>query len=145
MKTAHFEPDTLIEIDDTLGGFRKLAIVTGSGDGYIDLIDEDAPAFPTYEALSPVAIGNSLSWGLELIDQDAEQAREFIALQRHLMAAGIDSLTYNRALFWAYQTRALGFAEALRAGREATDRVQQSRLQMDRLIRRGRAAHLRLV
>lgn len=145
MKTAHFEPDTLIEIDDTLGGFRKLAIVTGSGDGYIDLIDEDAPAFPTYEALSPVAIGNSLSWGLELIDQDADQAREFIALQPRLMAAGIDSLTYNRALFWAYQTRAFGFAETLQAGREATDQVQQSRLQMDRLIRRGRAAHLRLV
>jgi len=145
MKTARFEHETLIEIDDTLGGFRKLAIVTEAGDGYIDLIEEDATAFPTYQALSPMVIGNVLSWGLELLDQDAGQARAFSALQGGLIAAGIDSLTYNRALFWAYRTRAFGFAEALRAGREATDQVQQSRSQMDRLTRRGRSAHLRLV
>ncbi|WP_367126936.1 hypothetical protein [Ralstonia sp. CP] len=145
MKTAHFEPDTLIEIDDTLGGFRKLAIVTGSGDGYIDLIDEDAPAFPAYKALSPMTVGNSLSWGLELIDQDEHQARAFIALQGRLMAAGIDSLTYTRALYWAYQRRAFGFAEALAAGQAATDQVRQSRQVLDQLVNRGRRAHLRLV
>lgn len=145
MKTARFEPETLIEIDDVIGGFRKLVIVTESGEAYIDLIDEDATAFPTYEALRPQTVGNSLSWGLELIDQDAGQARAFNVLQTRLLAAGIDSLTYVRALHWAYLVRAFGFAEALRAGRAATDQVRRSRMQMDQIVRRGRAAHLRLV
>lgn len=79
MMIRPFDPETLIEIDDITGGFRKLAIVTEAGDGYIDLIDEDATAFPTYQALSPTTVGNSLSWGLELIDQDAGQARAFRA------------------------------------------------------------------
>ena len=145
MQTIRFEPDTLIEIDDTMRGFRKLAIVCESGEGCIDLIEEDATAFPTYEALRPLTVGNSLSWGLELIDQDPGQARAFIALQGRLMAAGIDSLTYARALYWAYQTRTFGFAEVLAAGRAATDQVRQSRQFLDQLAKRGRAAHLRLV
>lgn len=145
MQTIRFEPDTLIEIDDTMHGFRKLAIVCESGEGFIDLIEEDATAFPTYAALHPQTVGNSLSWGLELIDQDPGQARAFIALQGQLMAAGIDSLTYSRALYWAYQTRTLGFAQVLAAGRAATDRVRQSRQFLDQLAKRGRSAHLRLV
>lgn len=145
MKTAHFEPETLIEIDDTIGGFRKLAIVDDSTRAYFDLVEDAATAFPTYEALRPVAVGNALSWGFELIDQDAASAQAFIRLQDCLLATGVDSLTYSRALFWAYQVRTFGVAEALRAGREATNQVRQSRLLMDRLTRRAGAAHLRLV
>jgi len=145
MRAARFEPETLIELDDAMQGFRKLAIVAESGEAYVDLIEDDATPFPTYQALRPVTVGNSLSWAFEILDQRPNEARAFAELQRRLLDAGLDSLTYNRALHWAYQARAYGFTQALRAGREATDQVRQSRMQMDQIVRRGRAAHLRLV
>lgn len=145
MRAARFEPETLIELDDSMQGFRKLAIVAESGEAYVDLIEDDATLFPTYQALRPVTVGNSLSWAFEILDQRPNEARAFAELQRRLLDAGLDSLTYNRALHWAYQARAYGFPQALRAGREATDQVRQSRMQMDQIVRRGRAAHLRLV
>lgn len=145
MRIAHFEPETLIEIDDSMLGFRKLAIVAHSGAAYFDLLEDDALAFPVYEVLRPVAVGNSLSWALEILDQRPDASPAFAELQRRLLVAGLDSLTYNRALHWAYQAHDYGFAAALRAGHAATDQVRQSRRQMDRIIRRGRAAHLRLV
>lgn len=145
MEIVRFEPETLIEIDDTMLGFRKLAIVAESSSSFIDLIEDDASTFPIYAALHPQAIGNALSWGLELLDQDADQSRAFGALHSQILAAGVDSLTRNRALFWAYQVRSFGVAEALTAGRSATDQVRQSRRLLDQLAKRGRAAHLRLV
>lgn len=144
MKIATFEPESLIELDD-MQGFRKLAIVTGAGDAYVDLIDDDAPAWPLYLALHPVAIGNSLSWSMLTLDQRPIEASPFNALHRRLCAAGLDSLTFNRALYWAFQNRCYGYAEALRAGRAATDQVRQSRQSLDRLAWRGRTAHLRVV
>lgn len=144
MEIGRFEPETLIELDD-LRGFRKLAIVAGAGDAYIDLIDEDAPSWPLYQALNPVPIGNSLSWGLMILDQRPIDAGAFNALHRQLAAAGLDSLTFNRALYWAYQEHTYGYAEALQAGRAATDQVYQSRRSLNHLAKRGRSAHLRLV
>jgi hypothetical protein len=144
MNIATFEPESLIELDD-LQGFRKLAFVAGSGDAYVDLIDDDAPTWPLYLALHPVTIGNSLSWGLMILDQRPIDAGAFNALHRRLLAAGLDSLTFNRALYWAYQEHIYGYAEALQAGRAATDQVHQSRQSLDCLAKRGRSAHLRLV
>lgn len=144
MRLLAFEPESLIELDD-LQGFRKLAIVAGAGDSYIDLIDEGAPTWPLYQALSPVPIGNSLSWGLMILDQRPIDARAFNALHRQLGAAGLDSLTFNRALYWAYQEHTYGYAEAFLAGKRATHQVQQSRRSFDRLTQRGRAAHLHIV
>lgn len=144
MNRVTFEPESLIELDD-LQGFRKLAIVAGAGDSYIDLIDEDAPTWPLYQVLNPVTIGNSLSWGLMILDQCPINAGAFNALHRRLLAAGLDSLTFNRALYWAYQEHAYGYAEALQAGRAATNQVHQSRQSLDHLTRRGRFTHLRLV
>lgn len=144
MRLLAFEPESLIELDD-LQGFRKLAIVAGAGDSYIDLIDEGAPTWPLYQALSPVTIGNSLSWGLMILDQRPIDAEAFNALHRQLGAAGLDSLTFNRALYWAYQEHTYGYAEAFLAGKRATHQVQQSRRSFDRLTQRGRAAHLHIV
>lgn len=144
MKIGRFEPETLIELDD-LRGFRKLAFVAGAGDAYIDLIDDEAPAWPLYQVLNPVTIGNSLSWGLMILDQRPIDAGAFNALHRQLGAAGLDSLTFNRALYWAYQEHVYGYAEALQAGRAATDQVRQSRQSLDHLVKQGRSAHLRLV
>lgn len=144
MNIATFEPESLIELDD-LQGFRKLAFVAGSGDAYVDLIDDDAPAWPLYLALHAVSVGNSLGWSMMILDQSPVDAGPFNALHRRLCAAGLDSLTFNRALYWAFQNRCYGYAEALREGRAATDQVRQSRQLLDRLARCGRAAHLRVV
>lgn len=144
MDIGHFEPEILIELDD-LQGFRKLAFVAGTGDAYVDLIDDEAPVWPLYLALHPASIGNSLGWSMMILDQRPIEASPFNALHRRLCAAGLDSLTFNRALYWAFQNRCYGYAEALRAGRAATDQVRQSRQSLDRLARRGRAAHLRVV
>lgn len=144
MDIGHFEPESLIELDD-LQGFRKLAFVAGDGKTYVDLIDDEAPAWPLYLALHPASIGNSLGWSLMILDQRPIEAVPFNALHRRLCAAGLDSLTFNRALYWAFHNRCYSYAEALRAGRASTDQVRQSRQSLDRLTRRGRAAHLRVV
>lgn len=144
MNRATFEPESLIELGD-LQGFRKLALVTGAGDSYVDLIDEDAPAWPLYQALNPMPIGNSLLWSLMLMDQRPDEVGAFQCLHSNLLAAGLDSLTFNRALYWAYQEHTYGYAEAFLAGKRATHQVQQSRRSFDRLTQRGRAAHLHLV
>lgn len=64
---------------------------------------------------------------------------------RQLGAAGLDSLTSNRALYWAYQEHTYGYAEAFLVGKRATHQVQRSRQSFDCLTQRGRAAHLQVV
>lgn len=133
MRTATFEPETIIEITDTMRGFRKLAIVVGAGDAYVDLIDDDT-AFPTYAALNPAPAGDPLSWSFALTDTAPEAAGAFNELMDALLTAKLDTLTYYRALKWAYDTRNFDAAEAIKAGRAATAQVRESREFMDHTI-----------
>lgn len=145
MDIAKFAPDVLIEIDDSLQGFRKLGVVTESGQAYIDLAESDATPFPSYQALNPIAIGDPLGWAFEIMDQRPAEFGAYSALQKKLLLAGVDSLTYYRALYWARQVGEYDFTKCLQAGQSATEQVRQSRQQMDNILKRGRAAHLRLV
>lgn len=145
MKLAQFAPDTLIEIDDTIGGFRKLGIVTESGQAYFDLIESDATPFPIYQTLNPVGIAEPLRWAFEIMDQRPAEFEAYSALQKSLLATGVDSLTYYRSLYWACKAGEYDFTKCLLAGQAATSQVKQSRQQLDGILYRGRASHLRLV
>jgi hypothetical protein len=145
MDIAKFAPDVLIEIDDALQGFRKLGVVTESGQAYIDLAESDATPFPIYQALSPIAVGDPLGWAFEIMDRRPAEFGAYSALQKSLLAAGVDSLTYYRALYWACQAGEYDSTKCLQAGQSATEQVRQSRQQMDNILKRGRTTHLTLV
>jgi hypothetical protein len=134
MNLGNFEPGTYIEIADTMHGFRKLGLVCDSGDMYFDLVDTRATPFPIYLALEPVAIGDTLAWGLELADQNPLEHQKFSILHKRLLDSGLDTLTLGRAAYWAYRNRCYEYNEALAAGRAATQEVVLSRGMMDGLI-----------
>lgn len=133
---ARFEPETIIEITDVMRGFRKLGVVTPSGDAYFDLSEseEDATPFPIYEALDPQAAGEELAWSFTLADNSPENAAKFNELMETLLALNLDTITYYRAVKWACDARNFDPDQALAAGRQATDAVRESRAFMDRLI-----------
>jgi hypothetical protein len=140
MSLKQFEPGIHIEIDDVMHGFRKLVLVTESGDMYFDLMTADTTPFPIYEALNPVAVGNALSWALELAEQSRPDYDQFTALQKRALDSGFDTLTISRSLYWAYQNRSYDYVRALQAGKDATALVASSRGTMDRLIHKAAAA-----
>ncbi len=133
MSTTTFEPETIIEINDTMRGFRKLAIVVGAGNAYVDLLDDDTP-FPTYTALNPAPAGDPLSWSFALADKGPEAAGAFNELMEALLGERLDSLTYYRALKWAFDHHEFDAGKAIQAGREATAKVRESRDYMDHTI-----------
>lgn len=140
LKLQTFEPGTFIEINDTMKGFRKLGLVTESGDMYFDDAGDSSTPFPIYVALEPRAVGNALSWALELADADPAEHRQFTALQERLIGAGLDTITAGRALYWAYQNHTYDYGRALAAGKAATAEVTQSRAMMDRIIAKAATA-----
>lgn len=137
LNLVKFEPGTFIEISDTMKGFRKLAVVTEGGDMYFDAADETATPFPIYEALEPRNVGNSLSWGLELADKNPAEHKQFGDLHSRLVESGADTLTVNRALYWAVQNHVYDYSRALAAGKAASGEVAASRAMMDNIIARG--------
>lgn len=140
LKLMQFEPGTYIEISDTMGGFRKLGLVTEGGDMYLDDTGPTATPFPIYEALKPVALGNPVSWGLEVLDAHPADHPRFAQLHAQLNASGVDTLTLGRALYWAYTTHTYDYARSLAAGRAATQQVAESRAAMDQLLAKAAAA-----
>lgn len=140
MSLQEFEPGVFIEISDTMHGFRKLALVTDSGDMYFDLINADATPFPIYKALEPRSVGNALSWAFEIAEKDKKEHAQFTALQQRLIDSDLDTITVNRALFWAYQNSNYDYIRAAQAGKEATASVVNSRGSMDRLIQKAATA-----
>lgn len=140
LKLLNFEPGTYIEISDTMGGFRKLGLVDDSGVMYFDDAGPSATPFPIYEALKPVALGNPVSWGIEVADAHPKDHSRFAQLHAQLSAEAVDTLTLGRALYWAYTTHTYDFSRALAAGRAATQQVVDSRAGMDRLLGKAAAA-----
>lgn len=140
MSLKTFEPGIFIEISDTMHGFRKLALVTESGDMYFDLMNADTTPFPIYEALEPRAVGNALSWAFEIAEKSKSEHEQFTALQTRLLESDFDSLTISRSLYWAYQNHAYDYVRAAQAGKEATEQVASSRGTMDRLIHKAAIA-----
>jgi len=141
-KLKSFPEGTCVEIDDVIGGFRKLVLVTAGGNMYFDQPMDAPNATPLlmYGAMNPVNVGNALQWGLELAGEDAAQHAAFTALQQELLASKCDTLTYNRALYWSVQNRMFDRAQCLAAAAEANDQVKQSRARLDKLLARSQAA-----
>ena len=135
-----FAPDTYVELTDTIKGFRKLCLVTGAGDMYLDLVGEGSTPFPIYEVSKPVAVGNTLAWSLELADRDPGQHRLFTSLHAHLVKAKLDTITVARTLRWAIQNGDFDVRRACAAGGAATERVRDSRVMIDRIVARANAA-----
>lgn len=140
MALASFEPGTYIEINDTMKGFRKLGLVADVGTMYFDEASDTATPFPIYAALSPKAVGNVVSWGLELADKNPAEHRQFNELNERLLEAGIDTITLNRAMYWAVTNHSYDYSRALAAGKAATAQVLDSRVMMDRIIKRAATA-----
>ncbi|CAH0356020.1 hypothetical protein [Aquabacterium sp. CECT 9606] len=140
MALASFEPGTYIEINDTMKGFRKLGLVADVGTMYFDEASETATPFPIYAALAPKAVGNVVSWGLELADKSPVEHRQFNELNERLLEAGIDTITLNRAMHWAVTNHSYDYSRALAAGKAATAQVLDSRVMMDRIIKRAATA-----
>ena len=140
LQLKRFAPDTYVELTDTVKGFRKLCLVTGSGDMYVDLIGADSTPFPIYEVSAPVSVGNSLSWSLELADRDPVKHRLFVSLHAYLVSAKVDTITIARTLRWAVQNDNFDVRQACAAGSAATEQVRQSRAMIDRIATRASAA-----
>ena len=137
MQFAVFPPEAIIEITDTMRGFRKLGVVAPSGLAYYDLLGDPSgdTAFPIYEAMQPQDVGDPTSWAFELVDTDPQAAQQYQELNGRLLDAGIDTLTYYRALKWARDSgRYDDLDAALAAGREATELVRESRQYLDGLV-----------
>jgi len=134
LKLQQFQPGIYIEISDVMQGFRKIGLVTEGGDMYLDLANDRATPLPIYAAMQPIAIGNSVSWALELADQRPAEHGEFTELQTRVLSEGLDTITANRALYWAYQNHVYDASRAIAAGRAATAQVESSRQMMDGLI-----------
>ena len=129
-----FEPGTFIEINDTMTGTRKLALVAHGGTSYVDLDVADATPLPIWEALDPKEAGNMLSWGLFFVDQEPSLYSQFSALCKQLMACGEGYITYNRAAYWAFQNKVFDFDQAMSEARRQTQRVEAGRQALDALV-----------
>ena len=139
LKLKRFAPGTFVELTDTVKGFRKMGLVTDSGDMYFDLADTGSTPFPIYEISAPEPVGNTLSWSLELADREPLQHRRYTALHAWLVDARVDTLTTARALRWAIQNKNYDTRQALAAGIAATSRVRESREMIDRIVARAAA------
>lgn len=143
LKLEKFEPNTYVELTDGMKGFRKLGLVTEGGDMYFDDAGAGTKAtpLPIYSYLQPKAVGNLLSWGLELANANADQHTRFVALTEKLLGdSGVDTITAGRALYWAFINRDFDYVKARAAGVAATKQVRESRAVMDRLIEKGATA-----
>ena len=140
LQLQHFEPGTFVELTDTVKGFRKLGLVTESGDMYFDTVDAGATPFPIYAISAPKSVGNTLSWSLELADKDPAGHRAFTALHAYLVEAKADSLTIARALRWAIDNNNFDARQAHPAGRLATALVRDSRMMIDRIVAHASAS-----
>jgi hypothetical protein len=129
-----FDPDVFIEIDDVMTGVRKLGKVLPDGISYVDLVGEGEAVFPIHAELKPEEVGNILGWGLYMVDQKPEQYHEWEALVTKMINSGLDSLTYNRGLLWAFRAENFDFAQAYKAGVDATAIVENGRKAMDKMI-----------
>ena len=129
-----FEPGVYIKIDDVFTGTRKLARVSETGASYFDLDEEDSTPFPIYKVLQPVEVGNILCWGLSMVDKTPDKVDAFRELVDRLMDTGVDVLTYNRAVHWAFETQVLDFDQALAAGQAETSAIQAGRKNMDQIV-----------
>ena len=91
MQFAVFPPEAIIEITDTMRGFRKLGVVAPSGLAYYDLLGDPSgdTAFPIYEAMQPQDVGDPTSWVFELVDTDPHAAQQFQELNGRLLDADI--------------------------------------------------------
>src|ERR1019366_4151327 len=58
LKLKRFAPGTFVELTDTVKGFRKMGLVTDSGDMYFDLADAGSTPFPIYETSAPEPAGH---------------------------------------------------------------------------------------
>ena len=140
LQLRKFEPATFIELTDTVKGFRKLGLVTDSGDMYLDLAEEGSTPFPIYAELNPISVGNTLSWSLQLADKDPKKQGKYAALHAQLVENKIDTITAARALRWSVQNDDFAYLTALGAGRAATDAVRGSRAMIDKIVARGATA-----
>lgn len=121
-RLVRFEPDVLIEIDDGAGG-RKMVKVLADGVGYAELADGTSK--PIYEDSHPEEVGNILGWGLYLVDQRPEQYAPWEDLVTRMIESGLDPLTYNRGLLWAFRAENYSFGAAYEAGLAATAKVRE--------------------
>lgn len=126
-KLSRFDPDVFIEVDDGFGG-RSMAKVLEDGLRFVDLDDDDAPAWPLLEALQPAEVGNILGWGLYFVDQRPGDYQAWEALVTRMVRSGLDPLTYNRGLLWAFRAEKYDFAAARNAGLAATLKVRTLRV-----------------
>ena len=140
LKLMRFAPDTYVELTDTVKGFRKLCLVIGAGDMYLDLVGEGSTPFPIYEVSKPVPAGNTLAWSLELADKDPGQHRLFASLHAYLVKAKVDTITAARTMRWAIQNGDFDIRRASAAGAAATEQVRDSRAMIDRIAARADAA-----
>lgn len=123
-RPVRFEPDVFIEIDDGTGG-RKMVRVLADGASYTELPDDISA--PIYEDTRPEEVGNILGWGLYLVDQRPEQYSAWEDLVTKMIDSGLDPLTYNRGLLWAFREQNYSFGAAYEAGLAATARVRELR------------------
>lgn len=85
--------------------------------------------------MQPQDVGDPTSWAFELVDATDHAAQQFQELNGRLLDAGIDTLTYYRALKWARDNGRLDDLDAaLAAGRGATELVRDSRQYLDGLV-----------
>ena len=143
LKIEKFEAGTYIELTDGMKSFRKLGLVTEGGDMYFDDagVGTKATPLPIYAYLEPRTVGNVLSWGLQLADENPEQHKRFSDLtERLLEEGGVDTITVGRALYWEFLNRNFDYTQARAAGVAATKQVRESRAVMDRLIDKAQTA-----
>lgn len=121
-----FHAGSLITIQDAIIGARKLVRVTQTGHTYVDTDGEDAAPMPITSQLAPEAVGDMLSWGLYLVDQEPQHYTAFNALCKQLTASSEPPLFYNRAAYWAFANRDFDFDRSMQAARRETELINNS-------------------
>lgn len=132
-----FEPGVYIRISDVMTGIRKLARVTDSGRGYVDLDTEDCTPLPIYETLQPEEAGNILGWGLYLVDNKPELHPAWKSLCDRLINSGEGVLTYTRAACWAFENLNFDFDQAMAAAAAETATVAGGRKALDEMAKKA--------
>jgi hypothetical protein len=125
VRLVSFPPGSFVEVDDPLTGKRHLALVSDSGNEFIDFVDNDKPAtpFPILDALDPKPWGDYSIIAAELVikgDFAAHTAYSELLTALCDTPAVADPLTLNRAAKWAFESGNYDAAEAAKAGVAAT-------------------------
>jgi hypothetical protein len=125
MRVVSFPPGAYIELDDPMTGARRLALVCDTGTEFVDYIDHDSQPTPLaiLDVFEPIQWGDCRALANDLLlagNVDGYKAfSDFLLALCETPAAG-DSLTFNRAAKWAYDSRAYSVNDAARAGLVAT-------------------------